>query len=55
LAVLLLAAAALKPRDLTIPQRRWLDLFENTLLITIPPAMLWLTGVISLIRNRGAL
>ncbi|MBS4730620.1 type VII secretion integral membrane protein EccD [Mycobacterium sp. SM1] len=52
---LLLVAAAVKPRELSIPQRRWLDLFENTLLITIPPAMLWLTGLISLIRNRGAL
>lgn len=55
LTLLLLVASALKPRELTIPQRRWLDLFENTLLFTIPPAMLWLTGVISLIRNRGAL
>ena len=55
LTVLLLVASALKPRELTIPQRRWLDLFENTLLITIVPAMLWLVGLISLIRNRGAL
>jgi type VII secretion integral membrane protein EccD len=55
LTVLLLVASALKPRELTIPQRRWLDLFENTLLITIVPVMLWLVGLISLIRNRGAL
>ncbi|ORX21130.1 type VII secretion integral membrane protein EccD [Mycobacterium xenopi] len=55
LTLVLLVAAALKPRELSIPQRRWLDLFENTLLVTIPPAMLWLTGLISLIRNRGAL
>lgn len=52
---LLLLASIAKPRELTIPQRRWLDMFENALLITIPPAMLWLTGVVSLIRNRGAL
>jgi type VII secretion integral membrane protein EccD len=55
LTVVLLVAAAFKPRELSIPQRRWLDLFENSLLITILPAMLWLTGLISLIRNRGAL
>jgi type VII secretion integral membrane protein EccD len=55
LTVLLLLASALRPRELTIPQRRWLDLFENTLLITIVPAMLWLVGLVSLIRNRGAL
>ena len=55
LTVVLLIAAALKPRQLTIPQRRYLDLFENTLLITILPAMLWLVGLVSLIRNRGAI
>lgn len=53
--VLLVVAAIVKPRELSIPQRRWLDLFENALLITILPAMLWLVGLISLIRNRGAL
>jgi type VII secretion integral membrane protein EccD len=55
LTVVLLVVAAVKPRALSIPQRRWLDLFENTLLITILPAMLWLIGLIGLIRNRGAL
>lgn len=55
LTLVLLGAAAVKPRELSIPQRRWLDLFENALLITIPPAMLWLIGLISLIRNRGIL
>jgi type VII secretion integral membrane protein EccD len=55
LTVVLLVAAAVKPRELSIPQRRWLDLFENTLLITILPAMLWLVGLVSLIRNRGTL
>jgi len=55
LATLLLIAATLKPRPLTIPQRRYLDLFEGTLLTTILPAMVVLTGLWSLIRNRGAL
>jgi type VII secretion integral membrane protein EccD len=55
LTVALLLAAAVKPRELSIPQRRWLDLFENALLITILPAMLVLIGLIGLIRNRGAL
>ena len=36
LTALLLLAAIAKPRELTIPQRRWLDVFENLLLITIP-------------------
>lgn len=49
------AAAAVKPGTLPIPRRRWLDLTENALLYTIPPAILWLIGVISLIRNRGAI
>lgn len=51
----LLVASLLQPRELTIPQRRYLDLFENILLITILPAMLWLVGLVSLIRNRGAI
>ena len=55
LTVLLLIASQLKPRDLSIPARRRLDLFENTLLVTILPAMLWLVGLVSLIRNRGAI
>lgn len=50
-----LVASVLKPRDLTIPQRRYLDLFENTLLVTIAPTLLWLVGLVSLIRNRGAI
>jgi len=53
--VVLLIASMLKPRELSIPRRRSLDLFENTLLITIVPAMLWLVGLVSLIRNRGSL
>lgn len=55
LTVVLLIASLLKPRELTIPQRRYLDLFENTLLITIVPSLLWLVGLVSLIRNRGAI
>lgn len=55
LAMLLLIAAAARPRDLSIPQRRYLDFFENTLLVTILPAMLVLVGVVGLIRNRGPL
>lgn len=55
LTVLLLLASVVKPRELTIPQRRYLDFFENTLLVTIPPAMLVLTGLVGLIRNRGSL
>lgn len=55
LTMLLLLAAVAKPRALTIPQRRYLDFFENTLLATIVPAMLVLIGVVGLIRNRGAL
>lgn len=55
LTVVLLIVSMLKPGDLTIPQRRRLDLFENALLITIVPAMLWLVGLVSLIRNRGTL
>ena len=55
LTAVLILAALLKPRDLTIPQRRYLDLFENALLITILPTMLWLVGLVSLIRNRGAI
>ena len=55
LTVALLVASVLKPRDLTIPQRRYLDLFENTLLVTIAPTLLWLVGLVSLIRNRGAI
>ena len=53
LALLLLLAAAVKPRTLSDPLRRGLDLLENVLLITIPPAILWLIGLVSLIRNRG--
>ncbi len=55
LTVLLLLAATSKPRALTIPQRRYLDFFEGTLLVTILPAMLVLVGLVGLIRNRGAL
>lgn len=55
LTVLLLLASVVKPRELTIPQRRYLDFFENTLLVTIPPAMLVLAGLVGLIRNRGSL
>jgi len=55
LTVVLLIVSVLKPRELTIPQRRYLDLFENALLITILPAMLWLVGLVSLIRNLGAI
>ena len=55
LTAVLLLAAAVKPPALSDPVRRGLDLLENTLLITIPPAMLWLIGLISLIRNRGIL
>jgi type VII secretion integral membrane protein EccD len=55
LTMVLLLAAVLKPRELTIPQRRYLDFFENTLLATILPAMLLLVGLVGLIRNRGAL
>lgn len=55
LTAVLLIVSLLKPRELTIPQRRYLDLFENTLLITILPAMLWLVGLVSLIRNRGTI
>ena len=55
LTAVLMVAAVIKPRELSIPRRRWLDLFENTLLITILPAMLWLVGLVSLIRNRGAI
>ena len=52
---MLIGAAAIKPRELSIPRRRYLDLFENALLLTIFPVMLWLVGLVSLIRNRGAL
>ncbi|MDO2394809.1 type VII secretion integral membrane protein EccD [Mycobacterium avium subsp. hominissuis] len=55
LTMALLVASVLKPRELTIPQRRYLDLFENTLLVTIAPSLLWLVGLVSLIRNRGAI
>ena len=55
LTAVLLLAAAVRPPALSDPVRRGLDLLENTLLITIPPAMLWLIGLISLIRNRGIL
>lgn len=55
LTLVLIGAAAIKPRELSIPRRRYLDLFENALLLTIFPAMLWLVGLVSLIRNRGAL
>lgn len=55
LTVLLLLATVFKPRALTIPQRRYLDFFENTLLGTIPPAILVLIGVVGLIRNLRAL
>jgi len=55
LTVVLLIVSVYKPRELTIPQRRYLDLFENALLITILPAMLWLVGLVSLIRNLGAI
>jgi hypothetical protein len=55
LMLFLASAAAVKPSTLPIPRRRYLDLFENALLYTIPPTILWLIGVLSLIRNRGAL
>lgn len=55
LTALLLIAAALKPGPLTIPQRRYLDFFEGTLLATIAPSIVILIGLVSLIRNRGAL
>jgi type VII secretion integral membrane protein EccD len=52
---LLVAAAVLKPRGMSIPRRGWLDAAESVLLWTIVPAMIWLFGVVSLIRNRGPL
>ncbi|MCH9731955.1 MAG: type VII secretion integral membrane protein EccD [Actinomycetia bacterium] len=55
LIVLLLLAAALKPGPLSIPKLRYLDLFENTLLITIVPAMFWLVGLVSFLRNLAIL
>jgi type VII secretion integral membrane protein EccD len=55
LTVVLVAAAAIRPKALSIPHRGYLDLLENALLYTIPPVMLWLVGLVSLIRNRGAL
>lgn len=55
LTAVILLASLLKPRALTIPQRRYLDFFESTLLATIPPAVLVLVGIVSLIRNRGTL
>lgn len=55
LTMALLVASVLKPRELSTPKRRYLDLFENTLLITIAPTLLWLVGLVSLIRNRGAI
>lgn len=48
---LMAATAAIKPRELPIERRRHLDRFENLLLYTIPPALLWLVGAISFVRN----
>jgi type VII secretion integral membrane protein EccD len=53
--LVLVAVAAIKPKALSIPRRSYLDLLENALLYTIPPAMLWLVGLVGLIRNRGPL
>lgn len=55
LAALLLGAATFKPGKLSIPRRGYLDVVENILLWTILPSMLWLIGLVSLIRNRGSL
>jgi type VII secretion integral membrane protein EccD len=55
LTLMLVAVAVIKPSALSIPRRSYLDLLENALLYTIPPVMLWLVGLVSLIRNRGPL
>lgn len=55
LTLLLIGAALLKPGKLSIPRRGYLDAVENVLLWTILPSMLWLMGLVSLIRNRGPL
>lgn len=55
LTILLIAAATIGGKDGTIPQRRYLDLLENFLLFTILPAVLWLTGIVSMLRNWGSI
>lgn len=55
LTVLLIGAAAIGNKEGTLPQRRYLDLFENTLLFTILPTVLWLTGIVSMLRNWGSI
>ncbi len=55
LAIPLVALAMIKPGELSIPRRGYLDIGENVLLWTIIPTMLWLIGLVSLIRNRGTL
>jgi type VII secretion integral membrane protein EccD len=51
-AVTLTAAAASAGWDLSMPMRHALDLIEAALLVTLLPAMAWLTGILALIRNR---
>lgn len=55
LAAALVVIAVVKPRTPSTPQLRYLDLFENILLFTLLPAMLWLSGIVSLIRNWGSI
>lgn len=54
LTIAIVVAAAVKPRELSLPRRRMLDIFESTLLILIPPLIFYLLGILNLIRNfRG--
>ncbi|HLR99567.1 MAG TPA: type VII secretion integral membrane protein EccD [Mycolicibacillus parakoreensis] len=51
----LTAMALARPGALAIPRRGYLDIIENVLLYTILPTVLWLVGLISLVRNRSPL
>lgn len=53
--LMILAAATTHPQPLSILQRRALDFFENTLLFSLVPTVLWLTGLPSYIANLGSL
>ncbi|BBY55963.1 type VII secretion integral membrane protein EccD [Mycobacterium koreense] len=55
LTALLIIAGVATPGALSIPRRGYLDIFENVLLYTILPTVVWLVGLISLIRNRSPL
>lgn len=53
LALAVVVAGTVTPRELTLPRRRLLDVAEGALLMLIPPLVFILVGLFDLIRNFG--